>query len=331
MTTVFALCIPFIDISIKLPNLVNQLGLAPNEMTLYHTLSSEAQAQLLIYLNDQENTTVSYGGMLYNTCMEISKSTDGVNAVFIGPFSTQPISNQVFYKALAGRIDRLTVRATTLDTEPGICFVIPNGQNRAFVTKPSPCMIVDKQMTETLFLNLARQAEQEKASIVYIAGYTVESSESLQEVVRRKKTGTLPATLCFNLSDPGVLIRSYQKVKPFIKHSDWIIGNKDEFTELYHQITGIYPSSTKELYACIQKETQNAVITCGPHSVAALYKSEQGECISIVKPPKVNAKNTTGAGDVFAAVLLSGIARHRDIEEILHQAVERTTDFLKGI
>lgn len=328
MAVIFTICIGLLDVYINSPEIVKKLKIPPNAMTLYDGLPKEGKELLLSYLEKKDRINITYGGTVYNTFMEIAQRNQRIRSVFIGPFSTSSLSMQVFKNALNGEINGLTIIPEMVDLQPGMCFVIPNGSNRAMITKINSEMKITRKMVGKLISHIKKREITKKRTLVYIAGYTIETSPILEEIAKKQIKRKMNVCLCLNLSDPGVIKRSYKKIRMFIHASEWVIGNKQEFEELYHQIEGTYPESVDHLHSLIQKHVRNAIITSGEDSVVALYKEREMERIAIAYPEKIKISDTTGAGDIIAACILSGIAKNRNINEILPRAVKRTTEYL---
>lgn len=332
MGTVLAVCVPFLDVVIAEEGLVAALGVAKDEMTLYQCLSLPAQGLIQARLADHSKYTVSYGGTVYNTCVEIAEHHPGAESVFIGPFSTSALSRRVFDPATAGKVPGLSIRPFYLDTYPGACYIIPNQQNRCMITQVNPKMEVTREMVELLFQEIdTRRSENFPGMLVYAAGYTIESSPAMQAIAQRHERGQLRGMLCLNLSDPGVLKRSFAQLLPFLRCSEWVIGNRAEFNELAKCYLNEYPASEEALYRCLKQHLKNAVITAGPHSVVVLRQAGAAHELSVFHPPKIAVSNTSGAGDVFAAGFLSGLVLNRQLAATVDAAMTRTAAYLQEI
>ncbi|KAI5181780.1 adenosine kinase [Nematocida sp. AWRm80] len=330
MPVVFTVCVPFIDIYIQEPELVRELGISPNAMTLYDCLDKRQKLLLSSYL-DNKNIITKYGGMTYNTCMEIATNCPGVLSMFIGPFSTDALSKRVFNAAIQGEVPGLKILSTPMESEPGVCFVIPNGKNRAMITKINPKQQVNQKMIKDLLSQVSKREKHSKESLIYLSGYTVESSPETQKIIETIKTNEIRTPIAFNLADPGVIKRSFKEIKPFLKHSEWTIGNIAEFTELFIQIKGREPKSPEELYQTVSETTKNSLITAGSHLIVALCKTETETKRFTIKPTAIKVENTTGAGDILAANFLAGVLKKDPIEKVLKDSVTRTTEYLLGL
>lgn len=91
--------------------------------------------------------------------------------------------------------------------------------------------------------------------------------------------------------------------KELIEVSDWIIPNETEFAGLNPD--GLLPESDEEISKVAKLLGCNFVVTLGEKGAA--YTDKNGAVIR-VSAPKVNAIDTTGAGDAFVGAFAYGIA-----------------------
>lgn len=330
----YTLCVPFIDIFINNAELVPRLGLSPNEMTLYSHLTPIKQRILAEALAVSESTKYYYGGMSYNTCVEIAKREENIKTVFIGPFANDSITKSVFGKAISGGIHNFQIIPELITSDPGKCYVIPNTGNRAMITKVNEKQVLSTASIDNFIehINFTRKnTENPVRSALYISAYTVESSTQPLLYLIEKKEEAEPFMLILNLADPGVITRDYKNLKHFLKISDWIIGNIAEFTELFKQEREKRLNSNEELYSHLQKNYKNLVITSGSENAVLLWQHNGEKHTTKMSPETIKVTNTTGAGDVFAAAFFSSILKSPESPEIaLRLGIERTSEYLKA-
>ena len=98
--------------------------------------------------------------------------------------------------------------------------------------------------------------------------------------------------------------------KELIEVSDWIIPNETEFAGLNPE--GLLPESDAEISKVATLLGCNFVVTLGEKGAA--YTDQNGNVIR-VSAPKVNAIDTTGAGDAFVGAFAFGIASGMELEK----------------
>lgn len=346
MAAIYTLCIPFLDVIINSPWLVQEIGISPNEMTQYRHLSPEKKQVLQKVLDENTDVHIAYGGMSYNTAVRVAALGRGVRSVFIGPFAKDEVSNRVF-KAGSTQAPEKSPVLVKMDVEggPSTCFVIVNGSNRAMISRPSSLQKITAEMVDRLHEEVCSEGS-DQAVLVYLCGYTVEKHD-LSRILEEKKSGRLKALLCFNLADPGVLQRSYAKIREFVRYSDWVIGNRKEFDELYDRMRGEEEDRAHPKGKAVAKEKEkagtspdqieylsrrirNMAITDGPYKTTVVCVHNGKICRESQVPEQIPAINTAGAGDAFAASLLCGVLQGQKPADMLSQALAETAEYLRN-
>ncbi len=139
-----------------------------------------------------------------------------------------------------------------------------------------------------------------KAKVLHLEGYQIEgdSKDTLLHAIKvAKEANTL---VSMDLADPGLIRRNKEFLKILVKNDiDIVFMNEDEAKEF----TGL-----EEMQALneVAKQVKMAVVKLGPKGSLISYK---GETIQI-QANAVNAIDTTGAGDSYAAGLLYGFTHN---------------------
>lgn len=147
----------------------------------------------------------------------------------------------------------------------------------------------------------------ESASIVYLEGYLLDApaaGPALERVVElARQAGTLVA---LSLSDPFVVERHRAKINELLSSGlvDIVFGNEDEARGL----TGA--PTTEEAAGRLDKKDRLALVTRGAAGSMALA----GDARLDQPAHRVGAvRDTTGAGDLFAAGVLGGLTSGHDV------------------
>lgn len=153
----------------------------------------------------------------------------------------------------------------------------------------------------------------ESAACVYVEGYLLDAAaaEALARAAEIAKASGTPFAL--SLSDPFVVDRHHDTILRLIDDGtvDLLFGNEDEAKALL----GLSGSPADDPSALIRRPGYAFVMTRGAQG--SLVVSEEG----VVEAPAHAVErvvDTTGAGDLFAAGVLVGLARRADLLECLN-------------
>jgi sugar/nucleoside kinase (ribokinase family) len=209
-----------------------------------------------------------------------------------------------------GRIFGHDIRASgvTFMTPPAAQGNEPTGRCLVLVTP-------DGQRTMHTFLGVSPQlsggevdpALVASAQIVYLEGYLFDRPEAKaafrQAASIAAKRGRQVA---LSLSDAFCVDRHRPEFLKFIRDSvDILFANEAEITSLYQT------PSFEEAAARAQADTRLAALTRSEKGSLILG---EGRAISLAAEAVATVVDTTGAGDLYAAGFLFGLARGRDLE-----------------
>jgi sugar/nucleoside kinase (ribokinase family) len=237
------------------------------------------------------------GGSAANTIAGIASF--GGNAAFIGKTATDQF----------GEVFRHDIRAigVTFDTPPA-AGGDPTGRCLILVTP-------DGQRTMNTFLGISPQlgsgevdaALIRSARIVYLEGYLFDRPEAKaafrQAAEIAAKAGRQVA---LSLSDAFCVDRHRPEFLELIRDSvDILFANEAEITSLYQT------KSFDEAARRARADTKLAALTRSEKGSVILG---EGKSIAIPAAPVAKVVDTTGAGDLYAAGFLYGVATGRDLE-----------------
>ena len=198
----------------------------------------------------------------------------------------------------------------------GVTFTTPPA---AQGSDPTGCCLIlvtpDGQRTMNTFLGVSPQlgggeidaALIRSARIVYLEGYLFDRPEAKaafrEAAVIAAKAGRQVA---LSLSDSFCVDRHRAEFMGLIKNSvDILFANEAEITSLYQT------TSFDEAARRAQADTKLAAITRSEKGSVILG---DGQSVEIAAAPVAKVVDTTGAGDLYAAGFLLGVARGLDLE-----------------
>jgi len=184
------------------------------------------------------------------------------------------------------------------DTPNGVAhiWVDSNGENRIIIIPGANHEIESKKAIEAI--------ESIAGLAVVVAQCEIKQEVTLAAFSAAKKRG------CATILNPA----PYQPLsKALLAVTDWIIPNETEFKELHGQA----PTSDDVLKSF--RPGKNSIVTLG--SEGAVLITSDGD-LTRMSAPKVNAVDTTGAGDAFVGVFAFGLASGKNPEDAMKLGVK---------
>jgi sugar/nucleoside kinase (ribokinase family) len=269
-----------------------EMDLRKGEM---HLIDEEKSGKILGRLKEYSVKTAP-GGSSANTMSGIAAL--GGSAVFCGKVGAD--SNGEIYEqksaesGVCTRIKKHNGKATG----HAITFITPDSE-RTFATHLGASMHLEKG---DVFDDDISQSK-----ILHIEGFQLEDPKlrktSLHAISVAKKSKTI---VSIDLADPGLVKRNLEDLKKIVKgHADIVFANEGEAKAF----TG--KESINEALAEIGSLCSTAIVKTGKDGSMIMQNSK----IFRIPPFRVNAVDTTGAGDMYAAGVLFGIARNMPIEK----------------
>jgi ribokinase len=238
--------------------------------------------------------TTGFGGKGANQAVIAAHC--GAEVHFVGK-----LGRDLFGDSIAENFKKLGIDSEYVersDTPNGVAhiWVDSNGENRIIIIPGANHEIESKKAIEAI--------ESIAGLAVVVAQCEIKQEVTLAAFSAAKKRG------CATILNPA----PYQPLsKALLAVTDWIIPNETEFKELHGQA----PTSDDVLRSF--RPGKNSIVTLG--SEGAVLITSDGD-LTRMSAPKVNAVDTTGAGDAFVGVFAFGLASGKNPEDAMKLGVK---------
>jgi sugar/nucleoside kinase (ribokinase family) len=145
------------------------------------------------------------------------------------------------------------------------------------------------------------------AKITYLEGYLYDPPQAKAAFHRAAEIAHAAARkVALSLSDSFCVNRYRNEFRDLARmHIDYLFANE-------HEITALFETNLDDALSRIVEEVEIAAVTCGAAGSVIATKSER---MHIDAAPVAQVIDTTGAGDLYAAGFLFGLARNLPLAE----------------
>jgi sugar/nucleoside kinase (ribokinase family) len=289
MTDVVGLGSALMDFTIEVePELLEKLGLKKGHM---HLIDAEQSADILTSLSTMAMAKTP-GGSAANTIAGVANF--GGKAVFLGKVGRDAFGD--FYKKESEKAG-VTTRLARHEKMTGhaIALITPDSE-RTFATHLGAALFMTKEDVP--------EEEIRKSRILHLEGYMLEgglrdASLHAMEMARRHRV-----KISIDLADPALVRRNLDEFRRIMKeYADIIFANEEE-AAVFTGLTG------EETAAGVASYCSIAAVKFGADGSIIVTGGKQYR----IPPYKTAVVNTNGAGDMYAAGVLYGIARDLPID-----------------
>ncbi|MBD3354511.1 adenosine kinase [Candidatus Woesearchaeota archaeon] len=283
---------PLMDFIVKVDdNMLAEMNLKKGEM---HLIDPEKSREILKRLENHEVTTAP-GGSAANTLAGVSVL--GGNAAFLGKIGDDKHGDMYEQMTKDSGVHSRLGKKNKEKTGHTLAFITPDGE-RTFATHLGASLHFRK---DDIF-----EDEIKASKIIHFEGYQLEDPElkktSLHAMEIAKNSNVM---ISIDLSDSALIKRNLKDLRELVqKYADIIFVNENE--------AGAFTGKKEEdaLHE-IYDMCKIAVVKLGGRG--SIIKSE--DMIYRIPAYKTKVINTNGAGDIFAAGILYGIANKWDMEK----------------
>lgn len=273
---------------------------------IMHLVTHEKQVELLEYLHGHEKA-VELGGSSMNAIRTLAQL--GKNTVFAGMVSEDNFGDKI--RTRLGEL-KINYKLGVGEGGTGSCVILvtPDGERTM-----NTCLGASRMYGG----DIIPHEEIADSEVFHFCGYqwdTAGQKEGIKAAMATaKKAGT---KVSFDIADPFVVELNKDDFANIIsKNADIVFANEKEAEILY----GKSPEETAEIIA---KDGAIAVIKLG--AKGALIRS--GNDVFKIEPVKTDVKDTTAAGDMFAAGFLHGFTSGKSLDECGHIAASLASDVI---
>lgn len=277
-----------VDVMTKIDSdeLLEQLGLPRGSMQLVDTEFSNRVIEKTKHLNPE----IASGGSAANTIHGLAKL--GVETGFIGKIGKDELGNLFKADLVNANITPFLLESET-DSGKAIALVSPDSE-RTFATFLGAAVELSAyDITKDLFKGY---------DIFHIEGYLVQNHELIETAVRLAKECGLKVSL--DLAAYNVVEANLGFLQRIIKnYVDIVFANEEEAKSFTHE----EPEAALNIIANM---CELAIVKVGKKG-SLIKRANETIQVGIIK---VDAIDTTGAGDLYAAGFLAGLVQDKDLK-----------------
>ncbi|MBP9674255.1 MAG: adenosine kinase [Bacteriovoracaceae bacterium] len=288
---VYAFGNAIVDIQVPVPfSLLNSMGI---EKGVGGLVSLEEQKKVLDALTEYEHS-IACGGSAANTGIAVSQL--GGRSYFAGKVAPDQYGGLYAQSLSQENVDsNVTMSKDSGVTGSCAIMITPDAQRT---------MRTYLGITETLCEKQIVEEALTASHFLFMEGYLASQAKAIvaakKSIILAKKAGVQVA---FSFSDPAMVEYCKEGLLDIMQEGlDILFCNEEEA----HRFT--HTKNTQDAIPILKKYTKNLVITRGEKGSFIFCDND---CIQIA-PLKVQALDTTGAGDAYAGALLYALSQGKD-------------------
>ncbi len=273
---------------------------------------------LEVYETVIPNFAYRIGGSVYNTTMflaELLISNHSLSTIsMIVPEGGILYHNWALKNRIPSNLKLLMNNTTQMEFPLSIIGVDDSGDKRMLSFNP-----VRRTDSVTELHKMIMQAE-----IVYTSFYEIGEAEcNALSIAKHSGNTSIVIDLC-----PLIGVIPLGIVRSVLSYTTVLCGNENEFRVLLERMCMKHPNELFTKYSNIKE----AWMKQGENGSTAWVRNDDNAVIMLSQRPitQIVAKNTTGCGDVYNAVVLHGMMHQTDKEIILRNAIIEGSKIAEG-
>lgn len=278
-----------VDIMIALPddNFLNQHGLPRGSMTLV----DRNQSSVIYEATKAYQKELTTGGSAANTIHALTCL--GADCGFVGKVGRDELG-EMFLSDFHKKNITTHFSPGDLDTGRVMAMVSPDSERTMATYLGSAAELLPSEFTKDLM---------NQYDILYVEGYLVQNHELIKTILKQGYESGLKVAI--DLSSFNIVAQNLEFLKEIIKDFVHIVFANEEEAMAF---TGKEPG---EALKEISQLCDLPIVKTGKTGSLVMY----GGQIIKIKPYNTIAKDTTGAGDCYAAGFLYGLTRGLDLRQ----------------
>ncbi|QPM91587.1 adenosine kinase [Pseudooceanicola algae] len=235
------------------------------------------------------------GGSVANTVAGVANM--GLKTAFIGKVADDEVGTSYISQTVASGTDmpNAAVSGGALPSSRSMIFVSPDGERSMNTYLGISSEVGPEDVPEAVCA---------EAQILFLEGYLYDKDKGKAAFTTAARLTRATGGLAgIALSDPFCVDRHRGDFRKLVRELDYVIGNEHEWKSLYE---------TDDLGAALeQAASESGLIVCTRSSQDVVLVRGDEEAVVPVK--RVTPVDATGAGDLFAAGFLYGLATGADL------------------
>lgn len=235
--------------------------------------------------------TMASGGSAANTIHGLSNL--GIETSFIGKIGQDDLGEFFMNDMKNARINPILYESMN-DTGRVMAYVSPDSERTMATYLGAAIELSTEDLTTDLFTDF---------NYLYIEGYLINNPELVTKAIQMAREKSLK--ICIDLASYNI-VEQYKEVllNEVLTNTDIIFANEEEARSL----TGLPPSKALDV---ISEMCEIAIVKTGAEGSLIRKGKSKVEIPAL----KVESKDTTGAGDIYAAGFLYGQAKGLSLEK----------------
>ena len=237
---------------------------------------------------------------------------EGAKTGFLGRIGNDPFGDYYEEDLTSNGIVSLLLRS---HLPTGICvnFISADGERTMYTSLGANSLLTSADLDEDVLGS---------AEMIFVSGFSMETADTAAEIMKiARRSKTMGKRVAVGGGASNLILKRPESFRRLVAEcADYLLMNEEEAVA----ITGDTPERALEELA---SDCDYVIVTGGSRGSMAMI---EGEMLHF-KAPEVKPVDSTGAGDVFAGVVLAGIQGNRHRDEYIPRAHELASESVRNL